>query len=266
MNKFIDSVTKNDLLRSSQIYKDFITLPQEQFEQIKLEYDKLNAPVDMKEFISLEGILDVRISDEIDNKVIDIQTDIFQKNNLYKALNVSLNNLMYEFEVLSAKFKEVSIAFRNLSNSYKKTINGSYMEKALGSLASITGEWSRAYINQKIFFKQEIKEFFKYMSKEINGFTNLYDDYFVTRTNFIEFKNKLSKARDNPNKFNSMKNEYFGVKVCFGFILNRLYYEYIRINQEHADLMKNQFTMMNENKENLLSDYTNIQNILTMSI
>ena len=63
-----------------------------------------------------------------------------------------------------------------------------------------------------------------------------------------------------------MKNEYFGVKVCFGFILNRLYYEYIRINQEHADLMKNQFTMMNENKENLLSDYTNIQNILTMSI
>ena len=53
MNKFIDSVTKNDLLRSSQIYKDFITLPQEQFEQIKLEYDKLNAPVDMKESISL---------------------------------------------------------------------------------------------------------------------------------------------------------------------------------------------------------------------
>ena len=40
-------------------------------------------------------MLDVRISDEVDSKVIDIQRDVFnKKNNLYKALNVSLNNLI----------------------------------------------------------------------------------------------------------------------------------------------------------------------------
>ena len=92
----------------------------------------------MKDFIRLEGVLDVRISDEVDSKVIDIQRDVFNKNNLYKALNVSLNNLMYEFDT-----------------AYKTSINGSYIEKAFSALASITGDWSKAYTSQKSFFKFE---------------------------------------------------------------------------------------------------------------
>ena len=266
MNKFLSSVTSNDLIRSSQLYKDFISLNQDDFDAVKGDYDQLTEPKDMKDFISLEGVLDVRISDEVDSKVIDIQRDVFNKNNLYKALNDSLNNLMYEFDIISAKFKEVSLAFKNLSNAYKTSINGSYIEKAFSSLASITGDWSKAYSSQKSFFKIEIKEFFKYIHKEINTFTNLYDDYSITRTNFVEFKNKLSKVKDNPLKFNEMKKEYFGVKVCFGFILNRLYYEYIRVNQEHADRIRKQFTMLNENKDTFLSDYLNLTNMLNMNI
>ena len=266
MNKFLSSVTSNDLIRSSQLYKDFISLNQDDFDAVKGDYDQLTEPKDMKDFISLEGVLDVRISDEVDSKVIDIQRDVFNKNNLYKALNDSLNNLMYEFDIISAKFKEVSLAFKNLSNAYKTSINGSYIEKAFSSLASITGDWSKAYSSQKSFFKIEIKEFFKYIHKEINSFTNLYDDYSITRTNFVEFKNKLSKVKDNPQKFNEMKKEYFGVKVFFGFILNRLYYEYIRVNQEHADRIRKQFTMLNENKDTFLSDYLNLTNMLNMNI
>ena len=266
MNKFLSSVTSNDLIRSSQLYKDFISLNQDDFDAVKGDYDQLTEPKDMKDFISLEGVLDVRISDEVDSKVIDIQRDVFNKNNLYKALNDSLNNLMYEFDIISAKFKEVSLAFKNLSNAYKTSINGSYIEKAFSSLASITGDWSKAYSSQKSFFKIEIKEFFKYIHKEINSFTNLYADYSITRTNFVEFKNKLSKVKDNPQKFNEMKKEYFGVKVCFGFILNRLYYEYIRVNQEHADRIRKQFTMLNENKDTFLSDYLNLTNMLNMNI
>lgn len=51
------------------------------------------------------------------------------------------------------------------------------------------------------------------MQKEINSFTNLYEDYSVTRTNFVEFKNKLSRVKDSLEEFNEMKKENFGVKV-----------------------------------------------------
>ena len=167
MNKFLESVTSNELIRSSQIYKDFISLNQDDFDAVKGDYDQLTEPKDMKDFISLEGVLDVRISDEVDSKVIDIQRDVFNKNNLYKALNVSLNNLMYEFDIISAKFKEVSIAFRNISTAYKTSINGSYIEKAFSALASITGDWSKAYTSQKSFFKLEIKNFLSICKRKL---------------------------------------------------------------------------------------------------
>ena len=70
MNKFLESVTSNELIRSSQIYKDFISLNQDDFDAVKGDYDQLTEPKDMKDFISLEGVLDVRISDEVDSKVI----------------------------------------------------------------------------------------------------------------------------------------------------------------------------------------------------
>jgi hypothetical protein len=48
--------------------------------------------------------------------------------------------------------------------------------------------------------------------------------------------------------------------------LNRLYYEYIRVNQEHADRIQKQMTFLNEHKQILLNDYMNLTNLLNMTI
>ena len=74
MNKFIDSLSKNDLIRSSTLFIEFLTLPQDKWSQTKKQYDTLSSPVQMKDFLTLEGVLDIRINDEIDNKVIDISS------------------------------------------------------------------------------------------------------------------------------------------------------------------------------------------------
>ena len=47
MNKFLSSVTSNDLIRSSQLYKDFISLNQDDFDAVKGDYDQLTEPKDM---------------------------------------------------------------------------------------------------------------------------------------------------------------------------------------------------------------------------
>ena len=43
MNKFLESITSNELIRSSQIYKDFISLNQDDFDAVKGDYDQLTA-------------------------------------------------------------------------------------------------------------------------------------------------------------------------------------------------------------------------------
>lgn len=262
MNKFIDSLSKNDLIRSSNIFRDFITLPQDKWEQTKKEYNNLSSPAKMKEFLSLEGVLDVRINDEIDNKVIDISNDIQTKLTLYKNLNTALNNLQHEFDIISVKFREVSIAFKNLSNAYNNSINGSYIENAFENLSKLTFDWSQGYVSQKAFFEEELNSFFKYISQEVNVFNDLYEEYSVSRNNYFESASKITQdINDEQNQ-----TEYFSAKYCFGFILNRLYYEYIRVNQEHADRIQKQLTFLNDRKQILLNDYVSLANLLNMTI
>ena len=57
MNKFLSSVTSNDLIRSSQLYKDFISLNQDDFDAVKGDYDQLTEPKDMKDFIRYQQVL-----------------------------------------------------------------------------------------------------------------------------------------------------------------------------------------------------------------
>ena len=262
MNKFIDSLSKNDLIRSSNIFHDFITLPQDKWEQTKKEYNTLSSPSKMKDFLSLEGILDVRINDEIDNKVIEISNDIQTKLTLYKNLTTALTNLQHEFDIISVKLREVSIAFKDLSNAYNKSINGSYIENAYENLSKLTIDWSRGYISQKTFFEEELTSFFKYISQEVNVFTDIYEEYNVSRNNYLDCASKITQnINDEDNQ-----NEYFSAKYFFGFILNRLYYEYIRVNQEHEDRIQKQMTFLNERKQILLNDYMNLTNLLNMTI
>ena len=262
MNKFFESLSKNDLIRSSKIFREFIIIPQENWEQIKKEYDKMSSPVQMKDFLTLEGVLDIRINNEIDNKVLDISNDIQTKLTLYNNLNVALNNLQYEFDIISSKFREVSIAFKNLSNAYSKSINGSYIENAFENLSQITCDWAKGYLSQKTFFDEEIRHFFQYISKEVNVFHDLYNEYNENRNHFLDCANKITK-HINDEQF---QKEYLNAKICFGFILNRLYYEYIRVNQEHADRIQKQFIVINERKQTLLNDYVNLTRLLNMTI
>ena len=262
MNKFIDSLSKNELIRSSKIFREFLIIPQENWEQMKKEYDKISSPVQMKDFLTLEGVLDIRINNEINNKVSDISKDIQNKLTLYNNLNIALKNLQYEFDIISSKFRDVSIAFQNLSNAYNNSINGSYIANAFENLSQITCDWAKGYVSQKTFFDDEIRHFFQYMSKEVNVFHDLYNEYNEKRTHFLDCANKVTKYTN--DKY--YQNEYLNAKICFGFILNRLYNEYIRVNQEHADRIQKQFIVINERKQTLLNDYVNLTRLLNMTI
>ena len=40
LNQFMISISENILIRSSDLFKDFVTLPNKEFDKVKLEYDK----------------------------------------------------------------------------------------------------------------------------------------------------------------------------------------------------------------------------------
>lgn len=261
----MNSLSQNQLIRSCKLFFDFIQLPKEDFAKVKAEYSNIKTLDSIEKLTTMDGTVNIDISKDKMHKVDPIPKDIEMKLPPFKALNYALKNLLFEFEVISNKFKEVSIAFDNLSNAYAVFPNQEYLKNTFLSFANITFNWSQSYLNQKDFFKEELKEFFKYMQRELRVITSLTEEYDISRNLYIE-----EQKNDNNKKKISSKTqtefEFSQAQNNFGFILNRLNTEYLRLNLVHSDRLRQLFILLNSHKNTFLVDYIKMIDLLSQVI
>ena len=129
LNQFMISISENILIRSSDLFKDFVTLPNKEFDKIKLEYNKKKIPTFIKDYLDFDGTLDVSINEQKDNICSGILIDIKTKNLLFYDLQIAIKSLIEEFKVMSDKLNNVSNVFQNLSHLYSISLNGEFMKK-----------------------------------------------------------------------------------------------------------------------------------------
>lgn len=258
LNRFFESLLQNENIRSAPITKDFITLPQKDFERKMVEYDKIPEPNNIREFTTVDGYVDIRINKKLETQVLQINNDITDKLQNYTNLVNALNGLTNAFETVSDRLKDVSIACKNLGISYHNKINSESIEKSLSKFANITSEWNEGYKHKVNFLKEEVNDFFKYISKELDNFKLLYDEYYEAKKEYDEKNYGLDKNRNNKAKVNDSKKEFLNSKTCYGFLLNRTYDEYFRINSYHSKIIQKKLEEMDENKKILLLDYENL--------
>ena len=70
LNLYINSLSKNILIRSDTLFQEFLLLPLEQFHQKKKEYDLIKIPKSIENYRSMEGQLEISINDKKDEKYI----------------------------------------------------------------------------------------------------------------------------------------------------------------------------------------------------
>ena len=262
LNHYINSISQNILVRSSQFFQDFLTLPLSEFQRKKKFYDNLPSPISMENFTTMEGLIDVTIDDKKDNICSSIMNDIKNKNILYNNLDIALRNLIGEFNVISNKINEVSVAFEKLSNSYSLSLKGEKINEMLNKFSNSFNNWGKYYMTQEIFFDEEIREVFKFISKEINNFNYLNDEFTLARNKYLESK-KLYNSKD-QEIVKRVEKDFNNNQICYGFILNRLYDEYSRINIEHTNKIKNLQIYLFERKDSVFSDYLGLSKLMSM--
>lgn len=271
MSKFIDCLIKNELIRSSKLFMDFITLTQDKFEETKRQFNKTGTPKSIQDILTLDGYLDISISEEKGTIANKIANDFPAKCKLYSDLSTSIKNLFNEFTVLSVKFNEVSKAFNFLTKAYLDTPHCESIQHFLLSLTNLTDQWSQSYMHQKQFFKVEVKEFFKYIAKELNEFDSLFTEFNTSRSYYNEYVMKVRdhQERDSKSKDKAislkLKKEVISSKLYYGFLLNRIINEYDRLNSIHSERINKQFLQFNDKKNILLGDYINLLNFLSGS-
>ena len=148
----MNSISENILIRSSDLFKNFVTLSLEKFDKEKDNYDKLKNPVNIKDYYDLNGKIDITVNDDKENSCSKILNDIKNKNNLFSILQQNIKSLIEELNIMNEKLVNISLAFKNLSKAYSISLNGKYMEKTFNSLHNLFINWSKSYNYQIIFF------------------------------------------------------------------------------------------------------------------
>ena len=94
IQNYLNSLIENKFFRTLPIVFEFITLPQDKWNKLRLEkYSKLK-PTSLNKMPTLEGEIHINISKSEDNKGIKIKDEINKKTEAYDELNSAMDELL----------------------------------------------------------------------------------------------------------------------------------------------------------------------------
>ena len=247
-NRFFNSILENPLLRSNEVIEDFLTKNQELFHFIKLKYKSFSKLVNLNDFRTLNGELDITFySGQLSpNHILE---NIDNKTKLLKEINTNLKNAISCMDNLNKYLDTLSKLFFNLKNGYQYKQNKFDSFDTLGRFCKNT---SNFYTDKKIILEEKIREFFKYINSELKELKNLCNDSQYAKINLEKQENiliNLEKSKTTNFKNEALYNYEFQKKkieknlaqrTC-NFLRNRAFEEFERIINTHYHRIEKYF-------------------------
>ena len=235
LQNFINYIINNDILLSSDIFQDFISLPIDEFKNTKSTINKMAPPKGIEQIITLDGNINITIIPEIDKKANDINDEIQKKVELFNKLNSSIIETNYIINQLREKCLNLSKIFNELSQFYLKSpiIKNDKNNFNFTKLKGIFSSCAEEYSKKMSYFEIYIRRFFKEIKHELNEFNYLYKKYENARNTFIDVSGRENVSHD---------DNYKNLQKYFGFTLNIIYDEYQNLNKLHNFRIKEHFS------------------------
>ena len=126
--------------------------------------------------------------------------------------------------------------------------------KGYNNLGNLFQTWSNDYLKQKDFIKDEIKYYFKFMSKEYKYILKNFNNYKGARD---EYKKSFDKTKKNKNPTSEDLNMLKEIRKYYGYEMTCLNDEYIKLEKRMEKRLINQFMVFTQNKDIFFQDYEN---------
>ena len=255
LNLFINSLAENNFVRQTQIFYDFLSLSQKDFNKKKTEvYDKLKTPEKIFHFFSENGKIILKISKENVKKINNISNDINKKTNAFEKLHNCLNTLNNNFNILIKNFDDLSVCFKNLENIFDENVfnENNSIKKGFKILENLSKNFSKGFEYEKNFFKNDLKYFFQFMKKEISDVNKIYDEFKITKECYIEQFNKVNKLTTPNEKENKQLLDF---KTLFAFRCESLLIEYEKLIDRHKIRLGKNILKCMKNNQDFIQNY-----------
>ena len=259
LNYYINTLIKSAYFRSLPIVYDFLTLPFEDWEQIKAQkYDKIKELCPIKKIQNLEGYFNLEIKNFNEEKYLKIKNNINSRAEAFNKFNNSINELINMMEKISTIILNLSESLCDLKN---KHMDNKISMNYLAHLEIMMKEWGEGYITQRNYLNDFLKYIFKYMDKENNAFLKYYDNL---KKDYDDLKSKMDKMKKYTNL--SEKDKKILKHITKESILDKIniYEEYLTLNEIQGERLEKLLIKFGANKEVVFSDINSFYELVNV--
>ena len=257
LEKFMNYLILDPIIKNSQILYDFLCIEnQNEFKKKQKEYENTTPSNDIQNYQSINGKIDITITDESEKKLNLIKNFSNENEKLLKKLNYNLSTIEDDFNNIIKKLNDSSLILEQLYNSkkkYYKSENNS-LEEIYKQMRIMLNSLEKFLKKENEILKIDIKENFNFFSNNLYNFEQLFrkvDDY--KRIYAKEEKDLVSLKNDLYNKTNigskidknvdlskllpRNTEATLEMKKNYGYYLNRVISEFERIKEMDNNLL-----------------------------
>ena len=258
LQNYMNSLVENKFFRTLPIVYEFLTLPQNNWNKKRSDYQKLKT-LPLSKMPTLEGSLEVNINKEEDSKALKIKETINKKTEALDLLNNTMDEILAIFDKLNTLYKNLAKSFLELEKAHQ---NNDIMSSFFNRLKQLSELWSKDYVKEKEFLKDEFKYFFKFINKENTSYLRKFEEFRVTREEYRTKYEKVKKMQIKQNKDIELVKK---LRVEYGMQLLMVNREYDNLIERQANRCMIQFMKYHENQTIILQDYENCRRLFEIN-
>lgn len=286
LEKFMQTLILDPMIKNSQILYDFLTIESEQeFNTKKAEYNKLHSPVYLNEIRSLTGEINLNISNESEIAFNNIKENANQNEHLLKKVSMAYKVLNEEMLAVSQRMREISQIWDQLFELATKYEDDNNVTDTYKVMTKLMNDWAESQKKQASLVSIDIREYFKFIKNEYrslkvlvskvdlhkNAYYNGEDRLFQKKEalfkkqdiakweldpNDLENKGDLTKDKEKcftkmlPKETRHVKD----LKQFYGYYLNSIISEHSRLKKINGKRHKSRVVTYSQSQSNIISD------------
>jgi len=285
LDKFMNYLLTDPIIKNSQILYDFLCVESEkEFKNRQREYENTTPSNDVQNFQSINGKIDINITQEAEKKYSTLKAFCYESEKLYKQLYYNLNSMQDNFNSLTNRLNEASTILGKIFKLNEKYFSQENKQKEIFiQLKNMSQSLEKAIRQQNDFMKIDLKENFNFLYNNLSNLGQVFkkvDEYKRIYTkeekDLVSLKNDLFSKQQGGSAINKEvdlskllpKNTEatLEMKKNYGYYLNRTIIEFNRMRDLDKDLFKNNIIKCFKSQFDLVKNFQNEINEISSKI
>ena len=287
LEKFLYYLTKDPLIKSSQILFDFLSVDNEdEYNKRKKIYNKMRTPIEFSEIKSIDGKARLKITEIKEKNIEYIKDNAAFNETAFKKFNQNFKAFREETNTVISRVLSFSPLFDKLIKISTSYSEDNIIVESYKQMQNLFNSWADILKRQNSFFCNDIKEYFKILSGNYHHIRDLAQNVENQKYNYYKIsKNLMSKKMELFRKGDVLnwqldvndKNQVGDFskdrltsykKICFkdtvntiknkekyAYYLNRLISEYVRMRNINAFENKDKVRQFSKKQGQIMSEY-----------